>query len=308
MEYAAWLARHRGVTPHTEGLAVRSLLSAAKFLYHDVSRARVASGERPYSDLEVVTELRAMSREAREAGKRAPSVADEAAKWLDWPDYLAVVEELRRECGALNERGKRRSDAAVAWSLQRYLMFAILACVPDRQRTLRELEVGRTLFYENGKWVIRHGAGDYKTGKIYGTRPPLQLDESLYPELHAFLSTWRACLNPRHDFVFTKKTGEPMTTQAVHKLFNMAAFRLSGKKLNPHLVRGMVITHLRRRGDATEAELESLAFLMGHSLAMQRSTYDKRSAADKVEPAVGLLQRLNNSDNSDAGSSGGKGL
>ena len=296
-----------------------------------------------------------MSREAREAGKRAPSASDEAAKWLDWPDFLAVVEELRREAGAVNERGRRRSDAAVAWALQKYLMFAILACVPDRQRTLRELELGRTLFYESGKWVIRHGAGDYKTGRVYGTRPPLQLDESLYPELHAYLSTWRACLNPKHDFVFTMKSGvrrrrrrreethfffgfffflnkktkqkkmltvspssfsfspsssspqqlltlrnqnlllqqDPLTMQSVHKIFSVAAFRLSGKKLNPHLVRGMVITHLRRRGDATEAELESLAFLMGHSLAMQRSTYDKRSAADKVEPAVGLLQRLN---------------
>ena len=207
MEYAAWLARARGVTPHTEGLAVRSALSAAKFLFHPESRARVAAGERPYQDLEVVAELRGMSREAREAGKRAPGVADESVKWLDWPDFLAVVEELRREAGAINERGRRRTDAAVAWALQKYLMFAILACVPDRQRTLRELEVGRTLFYENGKWVIRHGAGDYKTGRVYGTRPPLQLDESLYPELHAYLSTWRACLNPKHDFVFTMKSG-----------------------------------------------------------------------------------------------------
>ena len=207
MEYAAWLARARGVSPHTEGLAVRSALSAAKFLYHSESRARVAAGERPYQDLEVVAELRGMSREAREAGKRAPSASDESAKWLDWPDFLAVVEELRREAGAINERGRRRSDAAVAWALQKYLMFAILACVPDRQRTLRELELGRTLFYENGKWVIRHGAGDYKTGRVYGTRPPLQLDESLYPELHAYLSTWRACLNPKHDFVFTMKSG-----------------------------------------------------------------------------------------------------
>ena len=207
MEYAAWLARARGVTPHTEGLAVRSALSAAKFLFHSRSRARVASGERPYQDLEVVSELRGMSREAREAGKRAPGVADEAAKWLDWPDFLAVVEELRREAGAVNDRGRRRSDAAVAWSLQKYLMFAILACVPDRQRTVRDLDRGRTLFFESGKWVIRHGAGDYKTGRVYGTRPPLQLDESLYPELHAYLSTWRQCLNPKHDFVFTMKSG-----------------------------------------------------------------------------------------------------
>ena len=33
-------------------------------------------------------------------------------------------------------------------AVQRYLLFAILACVPDRQRTLRELELGRTLACE----------------------------------------------------------------------------------------------------------------------------------------------------------------
>ena len=119
MEYAAWLARARGVSPHTEGLAVRSALSAAKFLFHSESKARVAAGERPYQDLEVVAELRGMSREAREAGRRAPAASDEDAKWLDWPDFLAVVEELRREAGAVNERGRRRTDAAVAWALQR---------------------------------------------------------------------------------------------------------------------------------------------------------------------------------------------
>ena len=36
----------------------------------------------------------------------------------------------------------------MAWAVQRYLIFAILSCVPDRQRTLRELSVGRTLVKE----------------------------------------------------------------------------------------------------------------------------------------------------------------
>ena len=39
----------------------------------------------------------------------------------------------------------------MAWSLQKYLIFAILSCVPDRQRTLRELELGRTLFKEGDR-------------------------------------------------------------------------------------------------------------------------------------------------------------
>ena len=33
----------------------------------------------------------------------------------------------------------------------------LLVCT-DRQRTLRELEVGRTLFHEGGRWLIKHQA------------------------------------------------------------------------------------------------------------------------------------------------------
>ena len=90
--------------------------------------------------------------------------ADESVKWLDWPQYLELVRELRRECAGLRSNGKRRPKAQVAWSVQRYLIFAILSCVPDRQRTLRELEVGRTLVKDSGRWVIKHGPADYKTG------------------------------------------------------------------------------------------------------------------------------------------------
>ena len=53
----------------------------------------------------------------------------------------------------------------------------------DRQRTLRELEVGRTLFKEGGRWVIKHQAGDYKTGRAYGQRPPMIIAPHIYPEV-----------------------------------------------------------------------------------------------------------------------------
>lgn len=63
----------------------------------------------------------------------SPPPVDEEAKWLSWPEYLRLCGELRQECAALNHLGKRRTDAAVAASLQRYLIFAIFSCVPDRQ-------------------------------------------------------------------------------------------------------------------------------------------------------------------------------
>lgn len=38
--------------------------------------------------------------------------------------------------------------------------------------------------------------------------------------------------------------------------------------------------------------MEALALYMGHSVAMQSRTYDRRSKAQKVTPAVELLQGL----------------
>ena len=39
-----------------------------------------------------VRELRKLHREANQRQKTSPRVADEARKWLDWPQFLAVVE------------------------------------------------------------------------------------------------------------------------------------------------------------------------------------------------------------------------
>lgn len=69
-------------------------------------------------------------------------------------------------------------------------------------------------------------------------------------------------------------------------------FRITGKRTSPHLIRDMIVTHLRS-GDASERELEALAIYMGHSIAMQRDSYDRRTKAQKVEPAVELLQLVN---------------
>ena len=52
--------------------------------------------------------------------------------------------------------------------------------------------MGRTLVREEGRWLIRHSAKDYKTGRSYGERPPMVLAESMYPEvqpLHLAQST-----------------------------------------------------------------------------------------------------------------------
>lgn len=304
-EYVLWLAEERDISVRTESIVLRATSAAAKFLYHGQSNVNPGRGEKAYSDLEIVKELRGMTNLANKRAKVAPRTADEELKWLSWPEYLWLCEELRKECAALRPNGKSRKATGVAKSLQRYLIFAILSCVPDRQRTLRELEVGRTLVKDKeGRWVIRHGPGDYKTGRTYGERPALVISPRLYPELEAYMNTWRATMEPTHDLLFCQQNGQPLTEKSLYKMFWATSFRLTGKRTNPHLVRDMIVTHLRGSSSASERELEALAIYMGHSVEMQRDTYDRRTKAQKVEPAVELLATLNAGSRSRPASSG----
>jgi integrase len=142
------------------------------------------------------------------------------------------------------------------------------------------------------RWVIKHGPEDYKTGRNYGERPPMVIAPSLYGAMEEWIEHRRAHLAPRHDYLFTARNGAPLTDVGVHSLLTSTSYRLTGRRVNPHLVRDMIITHLRGT-DASERQLEALAIYMGHSLAMQKGTYDRRSKAEKVAPAVELLSSLN---------------
>jgi hypothetical protein len=257
-DYLQWLRTERGVAVRTEGVVVRSIMAAAKFLYHPDSNVVANSGDKPYQDLPVVKELRSMVNSGRQARKVASRTSEESLKWLDWPQYLALVKELKRECALLKPDGTPRPRRDVALSLQRYLIFATLSCVPDRQRTVRELEVGRTLVKEGDRWCIRHRSEDYKTGKAYGDRPPLVLAPRMYPELEAFIGTWRRELNPAHNYLFTQVNGDPFSDKNLWKTFWTASYRITGRKTNPHLIRDSIVTYLRS-GSASEKELEALA-------------------------------------------------
>lgn len=163
IEYLQWLCEVRGIAPKTEDFQLRSLIAVAKWLHHGQRRgggtasSRVlegsggapnGSGNEGHALPPVVGELVRVQRATHQRANKAPRAADEAIKWLDWPQYLRLVETLKHECAPLTHKGSPRSEKDVAMAVQKYLLFAILACVPDRQRTLRELELNRTLFCE----------------------------------------------------------------------------------------------------------------------------------------------------------------
>ena len=336
-EHLQWLSDERKCGAKYEMVALRAFIAAAKFLWGDEDEED--DTERPYANVPIVRQLRKINKDAGRRAQNAGSASDVRKKWLSWDQYIDLVRSLEDECAPRLHDGGARSDSAVAWSLQRFLIFGLLSCVPDRQRTIRELEIGRTLFKEpaenagDGKnaraakvnddssdegleivnaertgwidlktsataeeyeyrWVIRHGPDDYKTGKDYGVRPPMVISPKLYGAMEEWIRTRRAHLKPTHDFLFTSKNGGPLTDTAVHRLLTSTSYRLTGRRTNPHLIRDMIITHLRGT-DASERELEALAIYMGHSVAMQKGTYDRRTKEEKVAPAVDLLDADN---------------
>jgi hypothetical protein len=65
-------------------------------------------------------------------------------------------------------------------------------------------------------------------------------------------SSLPSCAGTLHN---CRRNGEPFTDKSLYKLFWTTAYRLTGKRTNPHLVRDSIVTYLRG-GDATERELE----------------------------------------------------
>jgi len=316
-EFVSFLREKRRISPSYEQQTLRALLKLIKFRFHEEVADRgtdmfpIGRGT-AYDSLPIMYEVKKMLQEAAKRGKRNFGLKEnEHKKWLDWPDYLAVVHHLYQE--QLPESrfkcGKKKNARALARAQQRYLICAMFACIPDRQRTLRELEVGKTIrkmdldagnlleSYSDSvsqySWVIKHGAEDYKTGKYYGDRPPLVLDPFLYPTLETFITESRKNLNPveGNNKLFVNNVGHPMTRQQLYFIVAKATYDATGRRMNPHLIRDSIVTHLRN-SNASEKEHEALALYMGHSLEMQKSSYDRRTHEQKVAPAIKLIKSI----------------
>lgn len=88
-----------------------------------------------------------------------------------------------------------------------------------------------------------------------------------------FVEKWRPALNPVSDYLFVQtRTGNPLTQDSVYQTVARACYEKSGKRTNPHLLRDMIVTHVRET-DASEKELEALAlYVLPASLLLPRRT------------------------------------
>jgi len=327
IEYILWLRQSRSISDSYEASVLRGLIKFVKFRFAGESNTDPSYGGVSFEDIPAVRELRRLHRDAGRRQKLSARSSDEEKKWLEWEEYLGVVRALKKDVEeeiekfnpndhppiAVKENNAHSSDKKekskvrysttqrrIAIKYQNYLVLAFFASVPDRQRTFRELKLQKTFFRNDNlnAWTIKHGPGDYKTGNTYGDRPPLVIAPELTPAINDFFMRWRPCLNPTGSHVFVQsRTGNQLTSDSMYSIVSRSCYKHSGKKTNPHLLRDMVVTHVRK-SNASEKELEALALYMGHSIAMQRNSYDRRTMVQKVAPAVELLRNVNADDGS----------
>jgi hypothetical protein len=149
---------------------VKALVWTVRFLEsvstHQVSK-RGSRRETSRWEEAALKELRSLMRDIQAQGKTTPRVATEASKWIDWPEFLNCVKQLKAECTPIGKSNQQRSHSAIATSIQRYLIFAFFSAIPERPRTVRELELGRTLVKRDEVWYLELGPEDFKTGETY---------------------------------------------------------------------------------------------------------------------------------------------
>ena len=49
-----------------------------------------------------------MAKDAKMRAQRAPQVSDERMKWLEWDEYLTLVQNLKSECGSARRKQAER--------------------------------------------------------------------------------------------------------------------------------------------------------------------------------------------------------
>jgi len=177
-EFLQWLITERKCSPYYELCAVRAFIAAAKFL-HGGGLQEHGDLDRPYDHVPLIRQLRKIAKETGRRAAVATPAADTRKKWLTWEQFMNVVATLEVECRPVNRTyaaGKKDlSPRSIAWVVQRYLIFGILSCIPDRQRTIRELEIGRTLGchpHQTSPSCHQTSPGRHQTS--LGCHPPLR--------------------------------------------------------------------------------------------------------------------------------------
>lgn len=299
-EFIAWAINEKG---NGYGWATKIAVTAqtvVKWLHHRRSQ------KSKYADIEQLEVLREYTRVLETEHKSEPSRLAIDEKLITFEQCQKVVQHLRKCCAPLQSDGERRPDKGIMRSWQRYLIIALLTYCPIRQREIRELELGRTLFREpitdelnneRFRYVVRLSPDDHKTGSKTGKGREFELPDHLVADLDEWLNIWRPKVKTEHNLFFIKLgtnsrkegVGEPLTAKGVSHTVTHIMYKVTSllfkepKRTSPHIFRNIAITWQRQHG--YREQRDPLAELMGHDPRTADNIYDQTTSKEKTQKA-----------------------
>lgn len=294
-EFIAWGISVRGNSYTWASRAMECAVNIAKWLHHKRSK------KQSYRDIEEIEELKDYRSDIQKKRKAAPPRLDLEEKLVTFEECEAVVQYLRQCCAP--RRGKKskytgkirkaelRAETAVLRWWQRYLIIAILTYCPVRQREIRELELGRTLFRESEGYKVKLRPEDHKTGSKTGKGREYWLPQHLTQDLDQWIKEWRPKADVKHNLIFFSvggngkptSIGQPLTAATVSAMVSTIMYKFTGKRPSPHIFRNIAITYQRKHGRPEQQE--AFAELMGHTVEIANKVYDQTMSIEKTEKA-----------------------
>jgi len=319
----------------TQVLTTESFIHAAKFIYRDEIKRLSLPHADELNRIPAIRRLRQILDDRKAARQAAPPVIEHESRSIPWETAIYVLKQMRDEFDTelvKYEQSRRkigpkkgqpkRSRTKLARNLQKLLIVGFFIILPpDRNRTVRELELGRTLrlgLIQEGlfipserlspqvqpRWYIYLGKDDYKTGSSHGESwmevPDMPMGNGMgfYHYLTLWISDFRQMFSPQHNILFVKTdafngatVGDPLTANNLVERVRGVFKAQVGVPVVPQALRKMFTTYLKSSG-VEESVLEAAAVAMKHSRRMQEQVYDQQPHPEKIQPILDFNMQL----------------
>ena len=194
------------------------------------------------------------------------------AIWIDWPDYLEVVDTLRDKTAHLRSEPWNPKQKQ---AYQDYLITMLYSKYPLRNDWADVMVITKTEYNKlgggdkkQGNYLVKHDTNkyffvlnEYKTSKKYGENH-IEIDADILAPLRRWL---------RHNdsgYLLINSHNKPMQANGVSKLLTRVGQQRLGRNLGSSLLRHSYLSHKYK---AVTLEKQKDADLMMHSEAMQQA-------------------------------------
>ena len=286
--------------PATDEAELKRVMNALLLMGIKPTTKQISQYSKSLGAEEKLAALRAYHRSLEHLNQPALTQSSRGDKLLTFEQLCQVLDYLKQCCAPLTKNGSKRSLASIRDSYQKYVMIKFLTYCPIRQREIRELSWGRTLFRESDRYVVKLSPSDHKTGSMTGKGREFPLPDVLTADLDEWLKVYRPGVETSHQFAFITlataygSEGKPLSQKAFYSAVTSTMKRAThivlGESLSvtPHDFRRIAITHHRKFGNVDQAE--ALAIVMGHSVQEADEIYNLMTPREKAEKALNWWQ------------------